>query len=81
MPRLGVRAEAFQSIKKYGIAISKHAFTRVVELDTVFAAVVSAMYYDIHFVIRLSSYKREHGLLLINIKAATDESPILRVNN
>ncbi len=55
-------------------------FTRVVELDTVFAAVVSALYYDIHFVIRLSSYKREHCLLLINIKAGTDESSILQLN-
>ncbi len=53
----------------------------MVELDTVFAAVVSPLYYDIHFVIRLSSYKREQGLLLINMKAATDESPILRLNN
>jgi hypothetical protein len=52
----------------------------VVELDTVFAAVVSALYYDIHFVILLSNHKREHGLLLINIKAATYESPILQLN-
>ena len=47
----------------------------MVELDTVtvFAAVVSALYDDIHFVIRLSSYKGEH-CILINIKAATEES-------
>jgi hypothetical protein len=52
----------------------------VVELDAVFAAVVSAFYDDTYIVIRLSSYKREHGLLLININAATDESPILQLN-
>ncbi len=52
----------------------------MVEFDAVFAAVVSALYDIIHFDIRLSSYKREHGLLLININAATDESPILQWN-
>ncbi len=68
-------------MEKSGIAISKHApFTKVVKFDTAFAAVVSALYDDIRLVIRLSSYKREHGLPLINIKAATEESPILQLN-
>jgi hypothetical protein len=77
----GCPAKAFRSLEKSGMMISKHApFTRVVELDTVFAAVVSALYDDIHFVIQLSGYKREHGLPLINIKAGTEEYPILQLN-
>ncbi len=78
--RQAPRAGAW-SVKSSGIAISKHApFTRVVELDNEFAAVVPAVYNDFHFVIRLSIYKGEYGLPLINIKEVTVESPILQLN-
>jgi hypothetical protein len=40
----------------------------------VFAADVSALHDDMHFVTRRSSYRGEHGLPLIDIKAATEES-------